>query len=87
MQNKTLNGFHKMIVLDSMKTTIDIPEKTLSEALAHTHAKTKRDAVVQALEEYNRIQRVKSVVQSFGFWKIALNSEIESGDLAKIKSR
>jgi Arc/MetJ family transcription regulator len=41
-----------------MKTTIDIPEKSLLEAIRHTGAKTKRDAIVTAVDEFNRQQRL-----------------------------
>jgi Arc/MetJ family transcription regulator len=41
-----------------MKTTIDIPELALEEALKFTGAKTKREAVVTAVEQYNRLQRL-----------------------------
>ena len=44
-----------------MKTTIDIPEKTLQEAIRHTGAKTKRDAVVTALEQFNRSHRLREL--------------------------
>ena len=37
-----------------MKTTIDIPDKSLLEAIKHTGAKTKRAAVVTAVDEFNR---------------------------------
>ena len=49
-----------------MKTTIDIPEKTLKEAMRHTKAKTKKEAVVKALEELNRQERVKWLISKFG---------------------
>ncbi len=70
-----------------MKTTIDIPEKALAEAMRFTGAKTKREAVVKALESYNRQQRVQDLVASFGTWDIATNDEIEAGDLAEIAAR
>lgn len=41
-----------------MKTTIDIPDKLLRETIRRTSAKTKRDAVVTALEKFNRHQRL-----------------------------
>jgi Arc/MetJ family transcription regulator len=44
-----------------MKTTIDIPEKLMRETIKHTCAKTKRDAVVTALEKYNRLQRLREL--------------------------
>jgi Arc/MetJ family transcription regulator len=46
-----------------MKTTIDIPEKSLMEAIKHTGAKTKRDAVVTALEEFNRRHRLEEMAE------------------------
>lgn len=44
-----------------MKTTIDIPDKVLEEALKHTKAKTKREAIVTAVEKYNRLQRLAAL--------------------------
>jgi Arc/MetJ family transcription regulator len=46
-----------------MKTTIDIPDKALKEAIKHTGAKTKRDAVVTAVEEFNRRRRLEDMAQ------------------------
>jgi Arc/MetJ family transcription regulator len=70
-----------------MKTTIDIPDAALADAMRFTGAKTKREAVVKALEEFNRRQRVEDLVASFGTWDIATNDEIEAGDLAEIAER
>jgi Arc/MetJ family transcription regulator len=62
-----------------MKTTIDIPEKELEEAMRFTGAKTKREAVVRALEEFNRRRRVAELVKHFGtFRSLATNEEIEA---------
>jgi Arc/MetJ family transcription regulator len=44
-----------------MKTTIDIPEKLLRETIKRTSAKTKRDAVVTALEKFNRLHRLREL--------------------------
>jgi Arc/MetJ family transcription regulator len=52
--------------LDGMKTTLDIPERELQEAIRHTGAKTKREAVVIALSEFNRRRRLRKLVESFG---------------------
>ena len=52
-----------------------------------TGAKTKREAVVKALEEYNRQQRVKDLIASFGTLDFATNDEIEAGDLEEIALR
>ena len=46
-----------------MKTTIDIPDASLQEAIKHTGAKTKRDAVVTALEEFNRRRRLEEMAE------------------------
>ena len=46
-----------------MKTTIDIPDKLLREAIKHTGAKTKRDAVVTAIEEFNRRRRLEELAE------------------------
>lgn len=70
-----------------MKTTIDIPDAALADAMRFTGAKTKREAVVKALEGYNRQQRVQDLIASFGTWDIATNHEIEAGDLAEIAAR
>lgn len=49
-----------------MKTTLDIPEETLQEAIRHTGAKTKREAVVIAVSDFNRRRRLQKLVEKFG---------------------
>ena len=44
-----------------MKTTIDIPEIALEEAMKFTGAKTKREAVVSAVEHFNRLKRLEKL--------------------------
>ena len=46
-----------------MKTTIDIPELALEEAMKVTGAKTKRDAVVSAVEDFNRRHRLAALAK------------------------
>ena len=70
-----------------MKTTIDIPEEALADAMRFTGAKTKREAVVKALEGFNRSQRVQDLVANFGTLDFASNDEIEAGDLKEIALR
>ncbi len=70
-----------------MKTTIDIPDAALADAMRFTGAKTKREAVVKALEAYNRQQRVNDLIASFGTLDFATNDEIEAGDLEEIALR
>jgi hypothetical protein len=67
-----------------MKTTIDIPEHALADAMRFTGAKTKREAVVLALEEFNRRQRVEAFLKlAGGFPDFPCNEEIEAVDLER----
>jgi Arc/MetJ family transcription regulator len=52
--------------MESMKTTVDIPTEALEEAMRHSGAKTKREAVVTAIRDYNRRQRVARLIARFG---------------------
>ena len=52
-----------------MKTTIDIPERLLKEAMSHSGAETKREAVLRALEEYNRRRRMARLARKLGTFK------------------
>jgi len=65
-----------------MKMTIDLPEELLADAMRFTGAATKGEAVVKAVEDYNRQQKVKQLVSSLGTWDIATNDEIEAADVA-----
>jgi Arc/MetJ family transcription regulator len=64
-----------------MKTTIDIPEKELKEAIMHTGAKTKRDAVVHALKDFNRRRRLADLARILGTFKDFMTQE----DLKKMR--
>lgn len=52
-----------------MKTTIDLPEDELAEALRHTGAKTKTEAVSLAVADYNRRQRLTQLAGRMGTFK------------------
>ena len=49
-----------------MKTTLDIPEKLLAEAMKAAGATTKRDAVLRALEDFNRRARLRRLTERLG---------------------
>lgn len=49
-----------------MKTTIDIPDALLKEAMRLSGAKTKREAVLRALEEFNRRKRMARLAGKLG---------------------
>ena len=55
--------------LGSMKTTINLPESELAEAMRHTKAKTKTEAVSLAVAEYNRRQRLAKLADKMGTFK------------------
>ena len=44
-----------------MKTTIEIPEEVLREAIKHTRAKTKKDAILTAVEKFNKRERLAAL--------------------------
>jgi Arc/MetJ family transcription regulator len=49
-----------------MKTTLDIPEDDLADAMRFTGAKTKREAVVTALQDFNRRRRMAELIRYAG---------------------
>ena len=50
----------------SMKTTVDIPKNELEDAIRFTKAKTKREAIVGAVADFNRRMRMAELVQYAG---------------------
>lgn len=71
-----------------MKTTIDIPEETLTDAIQFTGARTKREAVVKALEDFNRRKRVEAVIRLAGSCPdFPTNDEIEAADMEDCNAR
>ena len=64
-----------------MKTTIDIPENELMDAMKYAKTKTKRDAVLTALTDFNRRQRMAELIQYSGSSDTLMsNDEIERLD-------
>jgi Arc/MetJ family transcription regulator len=74
-------GIHKAYPR-RMKTTIDIPESELRDAMRFTRATTKREAVVKILEEFNRRRRMAELVKYAGTFsdRFPTNDEIEAID-------
>ena len=52
-----------------MKTTIDIPNKELQDALRFSGEKTKRGAILAAVTDYNRRQRMAALARHLGTCK------------------
>ncbi|MDY7091643.1 MAG: type II toxin-antitoxin system VapB family antitoxin [Acidobacteriota bacterium] len=61
-----------------MKTTIDIPQEELEEAIRWTGARTKREAVVTAVVDFNRRQRLEQLAGELGsFAKVISPAELK----------
>ncbi len=58
-----------------MKTTIDIPDDELRELLKNTRAKTKKEAILQAVREYNRRQKLKRLADMLGTFEDIITQE------------
>lgn len=58
-----------------MKTTVDLPERELAEALRHTGAKTKTEAVSLAVADFNRRQRLARLAEKMGTFTDLLTSD------------
>jgi len=58
-----------------MKTTIDIPDNELRETIKYTGSKTKREAVVIALKDFNKRQRLATLVKMLGTFKDFMTQE------------
>lgn len=65
-----------------MKTTIDIPQQALEEAIRHSGARTKREAVVVAIDEYNRRRRLSKLAEKLG----TFNEVIDLDELHRLRS-
>jgi len=49
-----------------MKTTVDIPDRELEDAMRFTRARTKREAIVTAITEFNRRRRIAELTKRAG---------------------
>jgi Arc/MetJ family transcription regulator len=49
-----------------MRTTIDIPDELLREAMEMTGARTKREAIVTAVRDYTSRRKMASLVRHLG---------------------
>ena len=59
----------------SMKTTIDIPEQALKDAMRFAGTKTKRKAVMAAVEEFNARHRMATLARHLGTCKNLLTTD------------
>ena len=49
-----------------MKTTVDIPENELEDAMRFTRARTKREAIVTAIVDFNERRRMIEIAKLAG---------------------
>ena len=63
-----------------MRTTIDLPEKLITEAMKLTNISTKTNVIIEALENLIQKEKIKDLKNYFG--KIELNI-----DLNKMRKR
>ena len=49
-----------------MKTTVDIPDAELEDVVRFTRARTKREAIVTAIADYNRRRRMAELTKRAG---------------------
>ena len=62
-----------------MKTTVEIPDGELRDLVRFTRAKTKRVAIVTAIEDFNRRRRMAALIRHSGtFQSLVTNEEIEA---------
>jgi Arc/MetJ family transcription regulator len=73
--------------VDSVKTTIDIPDDELADAMRFTGARTKREAVVRAMQEYNRRQRMAGLLKYSGTFSEDFLKEDEVGKVEAARDR
>ena len=58
-----------------MKTTIDIPDDELRDAMRYTGARTKREAIVTAVADFNRRRRMATLTRYLGTCKELMSAE------------
>ena len=58
-----------------MKTTLDIPDDLIREAMTLSNSRTKKEAVVSGLRELIRQRKIANVISSAGRLEFSDNSE------------
>ncbi len=80
----TMRAYRNQLIVDVeskfdenviMKTTVDIPDVDLADAIRYTKAKTKREAIVTAIREFNRRKRMAELTKHAGTCKDLVSVE------------
>lgn len=58
-----------------MKTTVDIPDKMLKEMMRNARTETKREAILMAIEDFNRKYRQRELIKYLGTFKNFMTRE------------
>ena len=70
-----------------MKTTVDIPEHELKDAMRFTQARTKREAIVTAIAEFNRNRRMAELIAHSGtFESLMPHAEMKELERRRIRA-
>ena len=64
-----------------MKTSVDIPDKALRNLLKHTGAKTKREAILAAISDFNRRRELQKLSKHLG----SFTHFMSQSDLAQMR--
>ena len=59
-----------------MRTTLDLPEKLIDEAMALTHIKTKTDLIKIALQNLIQKEKIKDLKKYFGKVDLGIDLDI-----------
>jgi hypothetical protein len=70
-----------IVAYGSTKTTVDIPDDALRDLMAFSKAGTKKDAIVQAVQDYSSRRRMARLARFAGTFK----DFISQGDLRKLR--
>ena len=66
-----------------MTITIDIPENELDDAMRFLNARSKREAVVTALREFNRRRRMARLIRFSGTCDFVDNTTLEHTEMSE----
>lgn len=66
-----------------MKTTVDIPDRELADAMRFTRARTKREAIVTAIMDFNRRRRISALARHAG----TLDTFMTAEELQRLRRR
>ena len=69
-----------------MVTTVNIPDDVLREAMRHAKAKTEQEAVLRAVDEFNRRHRQTEILKYLGtFEQFVTPDELEAARSGRMR--